>query len=315
MQFDPMDLRLLRVFQTVVEAGGLSPAQGILNLSLATISTHISGLETRLGLTLCQRGRSGFSLTPEGRLVYQEFQRLSTGIDQFQTRISRLTGELSGTLIIGMADNTLTNPDAPLEQSFARLATIAPKVSLQLVTRPPDELLRDVVSGQMDIAIGSFPKIALGLNYLDLYTERQEFYCGLGHPLFAADTAQTGLDEIQRHRIVRRSYWGARDMKIFAVPGARAVVNDMESGARLILSGAYLGYLPCHFARQFVDSGRMRSLRPDLLGYSAPFQAAHETTERSGKARALFLDLLRETITMWLKMPMSPRRGSHNGTQ
>ena len=55
------DIRLLRVFVALVEAGGLARAQGSLNLSLSTMSGYLTQLETRLGANLCVRGRRGFN--------------------------------------------------------------------------------------------------------------------------------------------------------------------------------------------------------------------------------------------------------------
>jgi DNA-binding transcriptional LysR family regulator len=69
-QVSDADLRILRIFRTVVECGGFSAAEVELNISRAAISIAISDLETRLGFRLCQRGRSGFSLTNEGSQVY-----------------------------------------------------------------------------------------------------------------------------------------------------------------------------------------------------------------------------------------------------
>ena len=89
MALDSLDVRLLRIYVTIVEAGGFAAAQGELNLSLSTISNHISALEGRLGLTLCQRGRSGFRLTEEGRAVYEEAKRLFGSIDQFDIRFGQ----------------------------------------------------------------------------------------------------------------------------------------------------------------------------------------------------------------------------------
>ena len=131
MTFDAMDLRMLRVFQAVVEAGGLSAAQGVLNLSLATISTQLSALETRLGVRLCRRGRGGFVLTPEGRAVYEEYGRLAGSIGQFEARVRRLKGELTGTFAVGLADNTISDPAAPLERLFARFADAAVKADTE----------------------------------------------------------------------------------------------------------------------------------------------------------------------------------------
>ena len=54
-----VDVKLLRVFTRVVEHGGFSAAQAELGISQASISTYMSDLEARLGVRLCQRGRSG----------------------------------------------------------------------------------------------------------------------------------------------------------------------------------------------------------------------------------------------------------------
>lgn len=296
MALDAADLRLLRLFMTIVESGGFAAAQGELNLSLSTISAHVTRLETRLGVRLCRRGRSGFALTEEGRVVYDEARRLIGQVEQFEGRLRSLKGSLGGTLSIGLVDNTITDRNAPLDRLFERFARAAPEVMLQIVSRPPNELLRDVIAGQLQVAIASFPKVALGLEYRDLYEEMQRFYCGAGHPLFAEPDEAIDVETVRRHRIIGRTYWGQRDLKIFAVGGPRAVVSDMESEARLILSGMYLGYLPEHFARAYVEEGRLRALRSDLFAYPAPFQAAYHPDRVRQPVVRLFLDVLAEVF-------------------
>lgn len=64
-----LDFKLLHVFLTVADSGGLTQAQEPLNIGLSAISTCLSDLEKRLGLTLCHRGRGGFVLTDQGREV------------------------------------------------------------------------------------------------------------------------------------------------------------------------------------------------------------------------------------------------------
>ncbi|RUW22501.1 LysR family transcriptional regulator, partial [Mesorhizobium sp. M1A.F.Ca.IN.020.06.1.1] len=87
MAFDAADIRLLKIFTSIVEAGGLAPAQDELNISLSTISGHLTALEARLRLTLAQRGRAGFRLTPKGQSVYEEARRLFGAIDSFDVRM------------------------------------------------------------------------------------------------------------------------------------------------------------------------------------------------------------------------------------
>lgn len=65
-QVGDFEIRLLRLFKTVVECGSFTAAEGRLGITRSAISLHMNDLEKRLGMRLCQRGRAGFSLTDEG---------------------------------------------------------------------------------------------------------------------------------------------------------------------------------------------------------------------------------------------------------
>ena len=67
-QITEVELRLLRVFRVVADCEGLAAAESELEIGRSTISKHLSDLETRFGTRLCNRGRSGFSLTDEGKV-------------------------------------------------------------------------------------------------------------------------------------------------------------------------------------------------------------------------------------------------------
>ncbi|MDO1583340.1 LysR family transcriptional regulator [Rhizobium oryzicola] len=295
LSLDNMDIRLIRIFVKVVEAGGLSAAQAELNLSLSTISEKISALEQRLGITLCKRGRSGFQLTESGRLTFEECQRLFGSLDQFSRKVAGLRSNLSGSLSVGMVDNTIADPNSPLASTFAGLVDLAPAINLSVDMRAPGELLRDVVARKLDLAIGSFPRMALGLAYIDLYDETQNFYCGAGHPLYSVVDEEIGIDLVRTHRIIGRSYWASRDIKIFAIANPHATVSNMEAEAFLILSGCYLGYLPEHYAAPFVQTGRMRMIRPNLFSYKAKFQVAALEDWKSRPVVKTFIDILTQT--------------------
>ena len=71
-QIQQADIRLLRVFQTIAQAGGLSAAELILNVGRSTISRQLTDLELRLGIKLCDRGPGGFALTEE--MVWEDLR-------------------------------------------------------------------------------------------------------------------------------------------------------------------------------------------------------------------------------------------------
>lgn len=294
MAIDAYDIKLLRLFANIVEAGGFAAAQSELNLSLSTISGHVSALEARLGLILCRRGRSGFKLTDEGRQVYDEVKRLMATLDQFDDRMRGLRSQLTGTLSIGLTDNTITDGTARLHAVIRRFCDAAPDVALSLVTRPPHELLRDLISGQLHLAIAGFPRTTLGLDFTALYTETHDFFCGREHPLFAVPEAEISIEVVRAYNLIGRSYWNARDLKVFAGVSPKATVSDMGAEARLILSGRYLGYLPDHFAARFLEQGEVRCLRPDLFRYRSKFQLAHDRNAPPSAPKDLFLGILAE---------------------
>ena len=94
------DLRLLRVFRAVVACGGFAAAELELNINRSTISRHIKDLETRLGVSLCRRGRGGFALSEEGNAVYAATGRLLAALDAFRAEVDEVHERITGTLAL-----------------------------------------------------------------------------------------------------------------------------------------------------------------------------------------------------------------------
>ena len=124
----------------------------------------------------------------------------------------------------------------------------------------------------MHLAIGHFPNPVSGLEYSPLYHEALGLYCGRRHPLFAS-TAESDelLEEIGESRIVARGFMQQYDLDSLGVSKAAATVDNIEALAILIISGAYLGFLPNHFAAQWVKTGEMQQLAPNTLCLTSPF--------------------------------------------
>ena len=293
---ESIDIRLIRIFMTVVEAGGMTAAQGELNLALSTVSEKISSLEKRFGVGLCRRGRSGFALTEAGEQFYQECEKLVSALDQFGQRTMALGSRMPRNFTLGLVDNMISHPDNNVSSAIADFADCAPGVHLKLVTLNPSELLSEVLARRVDMVVGSFPKMALGLDYIDLFDEQHNFYCAEGHPLFDVPDAAIDIETIRDHRIIARGYWGSRDTRIFAISAPHATVVDMEAEAHLILSARYLGYLPDHMAQTLSHMVRLRAIRPDLFSYNARFQIALRPNWERHPATKLMVESLRRRL-------------------
>lgn len=260
-----LDLRLLRIFATVVRCGGFSAAQSELGMGQSTISTHIANLETRLGYRLCERGKSGFRLTEKGSRVLEHSQALFAALGDFRDQVQSLAGRLVGELHIGLADNIATLPDARIHQALARFCARDQDVRLHLSIGSSAELERQMLGGQLHLAVACFSRHLPNLRYRLLYSERVAVFCGQGHPLFEReDVSQADLESCAW---VQYGYAQA-DVQLPADPRrSTALASNMEALAHAVRAGTHLGYLPTHYAQRWVEQGSLRPLLAERLGY------------------------------------------------
>lgn len=268
------DLRLLRVFRAVVACGGFAAAELELNIARSTISRHIKDLETRVGFVLCRRGRGGFALTGEGDQLYRAAETLLTALEDFRHEVNDLSEQLTGTVTLALFDKTVSNPACRIPGALGVFSDSAPNVHLQLHVAPINSIEQGVMEGRFHIGVIPDHRPSSSLRYHPLFDEQMYLYCGAGHPLF--DTPDTALtdDCLRDCRHVGIGYHSP-NMEVTRLTGQRrdATASDQEAVAHLILSGRYTGYLPDHYARTFVESGRMRVLRPDKFQYGCQFSA------------------------------------------
>ena len=273
-RLDNIDLRLLRVFMTLVETGGFAEAQIALNLSPSTLSTHLSSLERRLGGELCKRGRGGFRVTNFGRSTYAAVKQLFEDIETFEARIGRDRGQLVGRLRLGIVDGIISHPKLALQSALGRFMADAEGVFIELRLGTPQQLEQAVSEGVHDLVIGPFSQKAPGVIYRTLHSEPHGLYCGAGHPLFTLPQAEITQGHIESALFSVRGYRHLDDLYRANHPRASASVVQMEAQAMMILSGRFIGFLPCHIADQWVARREMRRLRPDTYAFVSQHFAA-----------------------------------------
>jgi DNA-binding transcriptional LysR family regulator len=292
-----LDFKLLKVFKAVVEAGGFSAAQNELNVGLAAISKQISDLEIRIGMRLCTRGREGFHLTEEGRLVYQASIDLFASVDNFRDRLSSAQNELIGDLGVGVIDNTITDSNSPLVSVLRKINEESPKVRFQLQASQLDEVERGVVEGRLVAGIVPVYQKREEFDYFPLYDERSYVYCAVGHPLFSLPEAEMGSNVLQDYECINHRYAIHRDKLNFArYDSFSASATQVEAVALLVKTGRFVGFLPEHYAANLVAQGQFRAVRPDLINIVTPFNLIlRHNTVRSplvkAFAQALGVDL------------------------
>jgi DNA-binding transcriptional LysR family regulator len=295
-QISDMDLRLLRVFRTVVDCGGMAAAELELNIGTSTVSRHIKDLETRLGLTLCRRGRAGFALTAEGEQIYAQSAQLLSATEAFRSGVDEIHQRMGGQLQVAVFDKTASNPACRIAQAIALFTEQAPDVSLSLHVSTLNGIERGVLDGQFQIGIIPGHRSSDTLEYTRLFDESMLLYCGAGHALFALDAPELDWDSLRQHAFAGLGYHSPNMEISQAQRMARSATGfDQESIATLILSGKFLGFLPIHYAQSFVAAGQMRAVRPELFHYECDFFGIVRRSPQPSRATRAFQACLEQS--------------------
>jgi len=271
------DLRLLRIFVSVVEHGGFSAAEKSLGITRSTISLHMSNLEARMKLTLCLRGRGGFSLTEDGQAVYRAVIGLFDSLNDFSLIVGTIGKELSGEIVILCADQLDKNKQQKLASTIEIVHKKAPNIHITLdgdsISNIEKLLLKDKAH------IGIFPdyqKIE-GLCYTPLTSEPIYLCCSKQHPFFnKVDTHITPEDLAtvsSIHPGIDIEANGREQLKKLNF-NAKAYQFDMRK--TMILSGQYLGYMPQSYIQQELNAGEIRIIQPSTRTYRFDLSLVHK---------------------------------------
>ncbi|UWQ79073.1 LysR family transcriptional regulator [Leisingera sp. S132] len=288
MRVSSSDINSLNVFRVVVESGGFTGAQHSLNISQSSVSAHIAGLEERLGFRLCERGRSGFSVTKKGAQVYAQARKISHLIDELSDELGEMRNLITGHLKFGMIDNTISDPGLPLYRAVRSFVNRARNVEIDLRVGTPRELEASLLSGDLNMALTSTGQQVESLTYEPVYEEMQSLYCSVDHPLF--DMPEPKLADAERHAFVARRFGQLMELRPFSKPKVAANASNMEALAVFILSGHYIGFLPRHYAERWVQAGKMRLLLPEETSFNTSFFLVTRKDARMSRLLSAFAD-------------------------
>ena len=287
------DLRLMRIFRVVAESGGLTAAELRLNMERSTISRHIKALEHRLGGCLCLRGPAGFELTDLGDTVLAAAIAACDTLDTVRDDLNRARNILTGDLVVGIADNCLSNPACRVADALARLSAEAPAVRIHLVVHPPAALGRELLARHLHLCINGavaqeedFVRHPLFREEFRLYARRLD----TGPPLAFADLAERAYGVVTR---VGDPH--SQRLAAFLPDASQAVALGLEAVAALIAGGRHAGLLPTHYAALLAPNCGLEEVRDaDHVLYDSPFFLNYERSRPLSAPGRRFRVLVRE---------------------
>jgi len=163
-----MDIELARTFIEIVGTGSFIRAAERLNVAQTTVSARIRNLEQQLGRPLFVRHKGGASLTPAG----EQFLRHAPMFVQLWQRTLHQVAVPAGRRAL-MTVGSEVSLAQPLLLDWVRwMRNSLEDVALRVHVDVPQDLINQVASGTVDIAIMYAPQHRPGLK-IDFLTEEK----------------------------------------------------------------------------------------------------------------------------------------------
>ncbi len=148
-----MDLKVIRYFIEIVDAGGFGKACEKVHLTQPALSKAVRQLEEELDLTLLERGKRGtqVKLTPAGEVVYRHGKDLLDGRKRMLAELAAQRNLSAGELNLGLAPLGSAEIFAPI---IAKYRQQYPQIEMHLLVRGGVEQTSAIQKGEIELATG-----------------------------------------------------------------------------------------------------------------------------------------------------------------
>ncbi|MDD9991725.1 MAG: LysR substrate-binding domain-containing protein [Rhodospirillales bacterium] len=297
----PVTLRQLRYFQALIEHGSFSRAAESVHVSQPALSLQIRELEASLGGPLVERESRGILLTPLGREAHEQTLRILDETLLLETMGQRFE---AGPLRVAVGIVSTLSPYL-LPGMLSHLPDVSPRIELELLEAPGQELVTGLLAGRLDAAIVSLPLGMLELPERELFEDRlvlagraerlASIRRALGDDLRPEDLARADIGPLltlSDGHCLADQVLGACLM--WRMQEVRRGAQSLATLSRLVASGAGLTLLPETAALT------ERTASPDLsyLRFDAPEPLRRiGLTHRVAAHGQRWIDLLAEAAT------------------
>lgn len=294
IHFHSLDLNLLRLFDALAEERSVTRAGARLGLTQSAVSHALNRLRHTLQDELFVRGPDGMSATARAEEIAP---RLRQGLHQLQLALSPSTftpadSQRRFAIVAGAYACTVLMPGV-----VARLRQSAPAAELWLLS-PGASLGEDILSGRVELAIGSFGRASDRFDRETLFEEAMVWVLRADHP--AARTERLSLQTLAAlaHVIIAsaehlqavegRIYEGGLERRVIwddggAFEGALAgggwrrtiglTVQDAQSALAIVSRSDMAALAPARLARSLAGQYGLKLFDPPYPSPPIPVEA------------------------------------------
>jgi len=143
-----LDMTALRSFVAVADAGGVTRAAGMLNLTQSAVSMQLKRLEEQLNLSLLDRSARTIGLTPSGELLLGYARQMLKTNDEILQRLTAT--EFEGEIKLGVPHDIIYPAIPTVLKQFA---IDFPRMQVRLISAPTRKLLSMFGKGEVDLIL------------------------------------------------------------------------------------------------------------------------------------------------------------------
>ena len=235
-----MELKHLQALMGIADTGSFSAAAASIGTVQSNVSAHVARLEKELEVQLVDRA-SG-RLTEEGEVVIERARRIMNELEAMLADVTAMRAEVVGTVHLGMIGTT---GRWLVPQLFDLLRVRHPHVHLNVADGASVQLEQQLASGQLDLAVVTFPLSGDEIMAAQLFDEDLVLVLPPGHPLRAQSSVT--LEQLSGLDLLLPAPGTALRAEIDSVivPARVALRPAMEiDGVRLLAALAFDGYGP-----------------------------------------------------------------------
>lgn len=290
----------LRYFLTVARTGTTLAAAKALRVNQTTVARRIAGLEEATGLSLFERRRAGYALTPAGAALVAQAEAVEQAASGFADAAAAQTREAHGVVRLSTVEIYAATLLTPL---LGELRAAHPGIRIELDTT---EAKRDLGAGEADIALraGHSPEES-GLVGRRIGSDPWTLYCSRSY--VAANGLPRSLAALKDHRIVGGGgdyVWPMYRRWLQRLGLEEAVVFEHGSATGLLAAvraGIGLAVLPAMVAGR--DPELVQVVAPPDSDRMELWLLTHERVRHAPRVRAV-MEFLGERLQRGAREPM-----------
>jgi DNA-binding transcriptional LysR family regulator len=291
-----VQIETLKIFCDLVETRSFSQAAERNFVTQSAVSQQVRGLEEKFRRRLLERvrGRREIHLTGDGEAFYQESRSVLGAYAHLEERMRSLTGTVSGTVRVATVYSVGLHELPPAVRRFMELY---PEAKIDLEYSRTTRIIRDVLSGAVELGVVAYPEKKRGLEVVPLRGDRLVLISPPNHALAKRRRVRAGelkdQDFVLFERDIPTRRATDRILKSHGVSVRRvAEFDNIETIKRAVEVGFGVAIVP---RQSVIDEQRSGQLAVAALvepEWTRSVGVIHRSDRTLGAAARKFIELL-----------------------